>query len=80
MPRRIDNQVVVITGAASGIGRVTARMFAERGARVVVGARNLDALNDLVREITEIGCLAYAVETYVTRREDVEQLALTALI
>ncbi|HET8676464.1 MAG TPA: SDR family oxidoreductase [Blastocatellia bacterium] len=79
MPRRIDNQVVVITGAASGIGRVTARMFAERGARVVVGARNLDALNDLVREITEIGGLAYAVETDVTRREDVEQLAQTAL-
>ena len=79
MPRRIDNQVVVITGAASGIGRVTARMFAERGARVVVGARNLDALNDLVREITEIGGLAYAVETDVTRREDVERLAETAL-
>ncbi|HJQ68260.1 MAG TPA: SDR family oxidoreductase [Blastocatellia bacterium] len=79
MPRRLDNQVVVITGAASGIGRVTARMFAERGARVVVGARNIDALNDLVREITESGGLAFAAETDVTKREDVERLAQTAI-
>jgi short-subunit dehydrogenase len=79
MPRRIDNQVVVITGAASGIGRVTARLFAERGARVVVGARNITALNELVREITESGGLAYALETDVTRREEVERLAETAV-
>lgn len=79
MPKRIDNQVVVITGAASGIGRVTARMFAGRGARVVVGARNMEALNELVREITESGGLAYAAETDVTNREDVERLAETAI-
>lgn len=79
MPRPLNEQVVVITGASTGIGRVTARMFAERGARVVVGSRNIDALNDLVREITEKGGLAYAVKTDVTQREDVERLADTAL-
>jgi len=79
MPRPLNEQVVVITGASSGIGRATARMFAERGARVVLGSRNVDALNDLVREITGRGGLAYAVRTDVTRREDVEQLAESAL-
>jgi short-subunit dehydrogenase len=54
-------------------------MFAERGARVVLGSRNIDALNDLVREIAERGGLAYAIPTDVTRREEVEQLAEAAL-
>jgi short-subunit dehydrogenase len=79
MPRRIDEQVVVITGASSGIGRTAARMFAERGARVVVASRNIEALNELVREITTTGKLAYAVETDVSKREDVERLGEMAL-
>lgn len=74
MPRRVNEQVVVITGASSGIGRTAARMFAERGARVVVAARNIEALNELVGQITSKGGLAYAVETDVSKREDVERL------
>jgi short-subunit dehydrogenase len=79
MPRRIDEQVVVITGASSGIGRTAARMFAERGAHVVAASRNIEALNELVREITATGKLAYAVETDVSKREDVERLGEMAL-
>lgn len=79
MPRIIDGQVVVITGASSGIGRTAARMFAERGARVVVAARNIEALNELVSEITATGALAYAVEADVSKREDVERLGDMAL-
>jgi short-subunit dehydrogenase len=74
MPRTIEDQTVVITGASSGIGRTAARMFAERGARVVVASRNIEALNDLVREITSAGGLAYAVEADVSKQEDVERL------
>ena len=40
MPRPLNDQVVVITGASSGIGREAALRFAEAGARVVVAARN----------------------------------------
>jgi short-subunit dehydrogenase len=79
MPRNLNEQVVVITGASSGIGRVTARMFASRGARVVVGSRNIEALNDLVREIDESGGVALAVQTDVTRRDQVERLAESAI-
>ncbi|HEY9233214.1 MAG TPA: SDR family oxidoreductase [Blastocatellia bacterium] len=79
MPREIHDQIVVITGASSGIGRTTARMFAERGARVVVGSRNAEALNSLVKQITEGGGIAYAQPTDVTDRAQVERLAEMAL-
>jgi short-subunit dehydrogenase len=79
MPREIQDQVVVITGASSGIGHTTARLFAEHGARVVVGSRNIEGLNELVRQITESGGVAFARQTDVTDREQVERLAETAL-
>ena len=47
----IKEQVIVITGASSGIGLVTARMAAKRGARVMLTARNHDALKQLADEI-----------------------------
>ena len=47
----INQQVIVITGASSGIGLTTARMAAERGARLVLAARNEEALAQLVQEI-----------------------------
>jgi NAD(P)-dependent dehydrogenase (short-subunit alcohol dehydrogenase family) len=49
--RRVKDRVVVVTGAASGIGRVTARTFAEKGAKVVVTARRDEALEELVAEL-----------------------------
>src|SRR5690349_1349858 len=47
----VQDQVIVITGASSGIGLVTARMAAKRGARVVLTARNYEALEQVTREI-----------------------------
>ena len=44
---RIENKVVAITGASSGIGEATALLLAERGAKVVLGARGLDRLKAL---------------------------------
>ena len=79
MPRSINEQVVVITGASSGIGRTTARMFAAAGARLVLGSRNAESLNELVHEIAEAGGIAHAIPTDVTEREHVEQLADAAL-
>jgi NAD(P)-dependent dehydrogenase (short-subunit alcohol dehydrogenase family) len=49
----INKQVVVITGASSGIGRETALRFAKRGAKVVAAAHGEEALQSLVRQIEQ---------------------------
>jgi NADP-dependent 3-hydroxy acid dehydrogenase YdfG len=51
----IKDKVVVVTGASSGIGEATAVMLAERGAKVVLGARGLDRLQSLARRIEGAG-------------------------
>src|SRR6266536_5304618 len=57
----LSEQVVVVTGASSGLGRAIARGAGERGAKVVVTARNAEALDDAVREIEAFGSHALAV-------------------
>lgn len=71
----IDEQVVVVVGANSGIGRETALRFAERGARVVVAGRSLPAVNELVREIELGGGAASAYEADVSEFEQMQALA-----
>jgi short-subunit dehydrogenase len=53
--KRAGDQTIVITGASSGIGLVTARMAAQRGAKLVLVARNEDALRELADEINNSG-------------------------
>ena len=60
--KKLKDQVIVITGASSGIGLVTARMAAEKGAKLVLAARSEDALRQLVNEIElEGGQATYVV-------------------
>lgn len=74
MKRAIEDQVVVITGASSGIGRETALQFGERGARVVIASRSDDALHELAEEIRARGGRAHVVVTDVSRRDEIERL------
>ncbi|MCP9206068.1 SDR family oxidoreductase [Streptomyces sp. NEAU-Y11] len=74
----IDGKVVAITGASSGIGEATALLLAERGARLVLGARRTERLTELVARIEGAGGTAVALRTDVTRRDDVRALVALA--
>jgi NADP-dependent 3-hydroxy acid dehydrogenase YdfG len=71
----ISGKVIAITGASSGIGEATARLLAERGAAIVLGARRADRLDKLAEQIRDSGGRAVAVATDVTRPEDLRRLA-----
>jgi NADP-dependent 3-hydroxy acid dehydrogenase YdfG len=75
----IDDKVVAITGASSGIGEATALMLAERGATVVLGARSADRLERLAARIADAGGDASYVSTDVRRREDLQALVDSAV-
>lgn len=70
----IQGKVVAITGASSGIGEATALLLAERGAKVVLGARRPDRLEDLTARIETAGGTAVWARTDVTRRADLSGL------
>ena len=67
----LTGQVAVITGASSGIGRETALILAKAGAAVSLGARSIDVLQEVVKEIEGNGGKALAVQTDVTKRDEV---------
>lgn len=75
----LKEQVIVLTGASSGIGLVTARMAAKQGAKLVVAARNEDALRQLVEEIRNQGGQAVYVVADVGQEEDVNRIAEQAI-
>lgn len=77
-PKPLEDQVVVITGASSGIGLTTARMAADRGARVVLAARSEDALREAVEGIEDEGGDATYVVADVGDRPDVRDIARVA--
>jgi short-subunit dehydrogenase len=77
--KKLSEQTIVITGPTSGIGLVTARMAAKRGARVVLAARTGGALRELTEEIRGQGGQAeYAVADVSDRRQvqDIANLAI----
>ncbi len=75
----LDDTVVAITGASSGIGEATARLLADRGAAVVLGARRGDRIEAVARDIRGAGGRATSCTVDVTRPEDLERLVTTAV-
>ncbi|MFD1911046.1 SDR family oxidoreductase [Halodurantibacterium flavum] len=78
MPQKLSDAVVVLTGASSGIGRAAARMFADRGATVVLAARRTEALEEVATECRNAGANALVVQTDVRDEDQVRHLCRTA--
>ncbi len=75
----IKDQVVVVTGASSGIGYATAFAIAKAGAKVAVGARRVDKLEQLKKDIEKIGGECITVQCDVTKHSDCENLINAAI-
>ncbi len=68
----VENKVIVITGASSGIGEATAKLLAQNGVKVVLGARRTEKLEKLVEDIHQQGGIAEFKAVDVTDREAVK--------
>jgi NADP-dependent 3-hydroxy acid dehydrogenase YdfG len=73
------DKIAIVTGASSGIGRVTALALAGEGAHVALGARNEAALQEVAQAIRALGREALVVPTDVTQQEQVERLVAETL-
>ncbi|MGR2779794.1 SDR family oxidoreductase [Bacillus subtilis] len=74
-----QDKVIVITGASSGIGEATAKLLAKDGAKLVLGARRENLLQNLVKEVEGLGGEAVYAVVDVTKVEQVEDLAKLAI-
>ena len=70
----LTNKVVVITGAGSGIGAATAKLFGKHNATVIVSDINLENAQDVVNDILADGGNAEAIQTDVTEYSQIEEL------
>jgi short-subunit dehydrogenase len=79
MSLKLQEQVLVVTGASTGIGRETAIELGNQGASVVLAARNQQALDEAAREVERLGGTAHVVVTDVADWPQVERLAQEAV-
>ena len=79
MNNNITGKVVVITGGSSGLGEATAHYLAEKGAKVVLGARRVEKLEKVATEIKKNGGAVEILRTDVTNADDVKALVKKAI-
>ncbi|ANS73884.1 oxidoreductase [Paenibacillus yonginensis] len=75
----VQNKVVIITGASSGIGKATASLLAQYGAKVVLAARREERLLELANEINTKGGIAAYLKTNVSSAEEMNKLVQFAI-
>lgn len=71
---KLENKVCIVTGASSGIGLEIALAYAKEGAKVVVGARRLEKLEELVEHGKDLPGEIYAVAVDVSKQEDIDNI------
>ncbi|QHJ70025.1 SDR family oxidoreductase [Planococcus halotolerans] len=76
---RLEGKVAVVTGAASGMGKAIAELYAAEGAKVVVADMNLDGAEAVVQGISSNGGTAKAVKVNVMSQEDIDNMIDTAV-
>ncbi len=76
---KLENKVVLITGASSGFGEDAALMFAAEGCRVVLAARRIDRLQNLVAKIQDAGGEAIAIPVDIVEAVEVQNMVQTTL-
>ncbi len=76
---KLTGKVAVVTGAASGMGKEIAKLFAKEGAKVVAADIDLDSLQAVVDEISKNGGIALAVRGNIAKQADVENVIDTAV-
>src|SRR5580704_18231791 len=79
MLNSIDGRSVIVTGASKGIGKGIAKVFASKGARILVAARNLDPAEATVKEIRAAGGAASALAADVSNWADTQRIAAAAI-
>lgn len=72
--RKLENKVAIVTGATSGIGAATAKIYAENGAKVVLCGRSVDKGQAIADEINALGQTALFIECDVTSEEAVKNM------
>lgn len=75
---RLENKVAIITGAASGMGEATAKLYAKEGAKVVVADINIESAKRVVAEIEAMGGIALAQYVDIGLPEQIEEMVLAA--
>ncbi|MBU5468315.1 SDR family oxidoreductase [Virgibacillus sp. MSJ-26] len=76
---KLKDKVAVVTGAASGMGKAIAELYAKEGAKIIVADLNLDGANSVVEGITSNGASAKAVQVNVAKKEDIDNMIDTAV-
>ncbi|WP_088007711.1 SDR family oxidoreductase [Indiicoccus explosivorum] len=76
---KLEGKVAIVTGAASGMGKAIAELYAKEGAKVVIADMNLEGAEAVAKGISENGGTAKAVQVNVAKQEDIDSMIDTAL-
>ncbi|WP_099159160.1 SDR family oxidoreductase [Virgibacillus ndiopensis] len=76
---KLKDKVAIVTGAASGMGKAIAELYANEGAKVVVADLNLEGAETVVKEITQNNGVAKAVQVNVAKQKDIDNMIDTAV-
>lgn len=76
---KLQEKVAVVTGAASGMGKAIAKLYAKEGAKVIVADLNIDGAEAVVKEIAADNGIAKAVQANVAKQEDIDHMIDTAI-